>query len=125
MLIEHILTVYKPNTSKLAIVKKLKEYTGEGLKECKYVADLMSYRDNKITYFEGQSYTTIQSHIDFIHKNSAFRILEAKDGKLVVTFPMEHSKFYSMLSELDKIMVKFKLEGLQEYRNKKIDSLLG
>lgn len=139
--IEHELSIYDCGNSKLLFVKVLKDFTGEGLKACKWIADLSPGEREKYFSEINQAkryehniranidniesyYDTVESHAKWVDENSTFKILISTDKELRFKFDMNISKDYEFRDGLKNIGVKFELIGGIEMRNRKIDTLL-
>jgi hypothetical protein len=116
---QHELIVTNFNDSKLGFIKILKEYTGERLKECKWVADLLP-RDK---YFEYRADITKEGHLKYLNDNSKLNC-SINGNELIVKFYMDTSKTERLRYDLQEWNIVFELKGLKEFREEKLKNIL-
>ena len=125
MIIKHKLIVSDFKDHKLGFVKMLKEFSGEGLKQCKWVADLLPKDD----YFNGidNSMRTdkieIEAHIQYLEKNSNFDI-DIKGDDLIIEFDMNISLTNEMKDQIKEWRFVAQVDGLKRLREDKLKNLL-
>lgn len=130
MIVLHEMTVFKSldsnktSGSKLAIIKIMQDYTGEGLKGSKFICDL--FPDIRERYFNiNKTDYDIKSHFEYLERETIFKVNKMDDNSLTFTFEMNHDHYNNLDKALKDTGLNFKLSGASEIRNKKIDNLLG
>lgn len=121
MIIKHKLIFSDFNDYKLQFVKILKEYTGEGLKACKFVADLLPSSN----YFQKPHINdgeTKGTHLRYIHSHSNM-LCEVNNNEVILEFDMDSSKTFGMSKRLEEWKITFELRGIQELREEKLKQI--
>jgi len=111
--------------SKIPMVRIFTHYLKLPLKASKYLTELLP--GIGISYFDNLTLTrmTPETHSEYLKEFTYIKISSIYQSPIEISFEMDSDIYQELYDELDEIEgVFFKLEGLQEIRNNKIDSIL-